>query len=222
LEDYASESEQIEQIRKWMKENGPSMLAGVLLAAAGIFGWGQWQHWQSSKLSNANIRYAQVIDALGKNDRAGAAKLADALRSDFARTAYADQADLAVARSLVEAEDLKGADARLATVVRETRDDALKLLARYRLARVQRAEGKADEAIKTLDAGPAAGFEAAFAELRGDIAADKGDSAQALKHYLAAAAGIADGLVNREALELKVTALGGTLPEPAPAAGVRP
>jgi predicted negative regulator of RcsB-dependent stress response len=59
LEDYASEKEQIEQIRKWFRDNGPSALAGIALAAAGIFGWSQWQHWQSSKLSNANIRYAQ-------------------------------------------------------------------------------------------------------------------------------------------------------------------
>jgi predicted negative regulator of RcsB-dependent stress response len=87
---------------------------------------------------------------------------------------------------------------------------------------VQRAEGKADDALRTLDAAPAAGFEAAFEEVRGDIAADRGDRTAALRHYTAAAAGIADGLVNREALELKVTALGGTLPEPAPAAGVRP
>lgn len=222
MEDYASEKEQIEQVRKWFRDNGPSALAGIALAAAGIFGWSQWQHWQSSKLANANIRYAQVVDALGKNDRAAAGKLADALRSDFARTAYADQADLAVARSLVEAEDLKGADARLETVVRETRDEALRVLARYRLARVQRAEGKADEALRTLDAAPAGGFEAAFEEVRGDIAADRGDRAAALRHYATAAAGIADGLVNREALELKVTALGGTLPEPAPAAGARP
>lgn len=218
MEEYVSESQQIEQLKRQVSENGPWLLAGVALSALAIVGYGQWKHWEESKLIRASARYTQVLDALGKNDRPGAVKLADGLRSDYARTAYADQADLAVARAEVEAEDLKSAEARLSTVVKDTKDDALRVLARYRLARVERALGKPEEAAKVMDSGPAGGFEAAFAELKGDLAADKGDRAGALKFYTSAAAGVGEGLVNRESLDLKMTALGGSLPaEPSPA-----
>jgi predicted negative regulator of RcsB-dependent stress response len=188
VEEYVSESQQIEQLKRQAAENGPWLLAGVALAALAVFGYGQWQRWQESKLLRASARYGQVLESLAKDDRPGAVKLADGLRADYARTPYADQADLAVARALVEADDLNAAETRLEAVVRDTTDDALRVLARYRLARVQRA-------------------------------ADRGDRGAAVKFYTTAAGGIADGLVSREALEMKLTALGAALPADATAGG---
>ena len=227
MEEYVSESQQIEQLKGWASEHGPWLLAGVAAVALGFGGYTQWQRWQESKSVRASDTYTQVLAALAKDDRGGAAKLADSLRAEYGRTPYPDQADLALARSYVEANQLGDADARLTLVVDHTKDTALRLLARYRLARVQRAEGHADAALKTLDAEPARGFDAAFAELRGDIAADKGDAAAALKAYQAAERVAADDLVNREVLELKIAALGGTpagdkAPADAPSAGVQP
>ena len=227
MEEYVSESQQIEQLKGWASSNGPWLLAGVAAVVVGFAGYNQWQRWQQSKSLRASETYTQVLSSLARDDRAGAAKLADSLRAGYAATPYADQADLALARAYVEGNQLPDADARLTLVVEHTKDDALRLLARYRLARVQRAEGHADAALKTLSAEPAQGFEAAFAEVRGDIAADKGDRAGALKAYQEAEAGAADDLVNREVLELKITALGGTpaadkVPAAAPAAGVSP
>lgn len=218
LEEYVSEAQQIEQLKGWTKENGPWMLAGVAIVALGFAGYQQWQRWQDSKSLRANESYTQVLNALAKGDRAGAAKLADALRADYERTPYADQADLALARAYVENNELGDADKHLALVVAHSRDAGLRLLARYRLARVQRAEGHPDDAIKTLSGEAPFGFAAAFAELRGDIAADRGDSAQALKAYQEAETAGTDGVVNREQLELKIAALGGTpADEPKPA-----
>lgn len=226
MEEYVSESQQIEQIKGWASANGPWLLAGVAIALIGFSGYTQWGRWQESKGIRANERYSQVLDALARNDRAGATKLADALRADYGRTPYPDQADLAVARAEVEANELPAAEARLGTVVGHTGDPALRLLARYRLARVQRAAGHADAALKTLDAEPARGFAAAFAELRGDIALDRGDRDAALKAYQAAEAGTHEELVNRELLDLKIAALGGTVAadpaEPAATGAVKP
>lgn len=210
MEEYVSESQQIEQLKGWATSNGPWLLAGVAAVVVGFGGYNQWQRWQQSKSLRASETYTQVLAALAHDDRAGAAKLADSLRAGYAGTPYADQADLALARAYVEANQLPEADARLSAVVDHTADDALRLLARYRLARVQRAEGHADAALKTLSAEPGQGFEAAFAEVRGDIAADRGDRDAALKAYQAAEAGAAEELVNREVLDLKIAALGGT------------
>lgn len=210
MEEYVSESQQIEQLKSWATLNGPWLLAGIAIVALGYGGYGQWQRWQESKGVRASESYTQVLNALSRDDRADATKLADALRADYGRTPYPDQADLALARAFVEANQLADAESRLRHVVEHSRDNALRLLARYRLARVQRAQGHPDEALKTLAAEPALGFEAAYAELRGDIAADRGDREAALKAYQAAEAGSNDDLVSHEVLDLKITALGGT------------
>ncbi len=213
MEEYESESQQIEQIKAWFSENGTSLVAGVALVLLAYAGYFQWGRWQDSKSLHAADRYNQVLETLAHNDRAGAIKLADSLRADAGASPYADQADLAVARASVEASDFSAAESRLTGVVDHTRDEALRVLARYRLARVQRAEGHPDAALKTLDAAPALGFAAAFAEVRGDIALDRGDRAEALKQYLAAAAVVGDGLVNHDVLDLKITSLGGSSPK---------
>ena len=219
LEDYVSETEQLQQLKSWATSNGPWMLAGIAVVVLGFGGYRQWQAWQESKATRASERYTQVLESLSKEDRAGAQKLADSLRADYAGSPYADQADLALARSLVESNRLPEAETRLVLVADHSKDEALRILARYRLARIQRAEGHVDAAEKTLAAGPGGGFEAAFAELKGDMAADRGDKAAALAAYKVAQAGEADGLVNRDVLELKIAALGG---EPAADAATAP
>ena len=79
-------------------------------------------------------------------------KIADGLVKDFGSSAYSDQANLAAARVQAENQQFDLAAARLREVMQHTRDDTLALIARARLARVQLAQGKPDEAIKTLDA----------------------------------------------------------------------
>ena len=40
---YASEEEQVQAIKKWGKENGPGIIAGLILGLGALFGWRYWQ-----------------------------------------------------------------------------------------------------------------------------------------------------------------------------------
>ena len=84
-----------------------------------------------------------------------------------------------------------------------TRDAELALIARLRLARVQLAQGKADDALKTLDAAKPGAFAARYAEVRGDALLAKGDRAGALKAYREARGGAASTL-DSGLLDLKI------------------
>ena len=68
------------------------------------------------------------------------------------------------------------------------KDDELKMVARLRLARVQSAQGKYDDALATLKVESAGEFAPRIADTRGDVLLAKGDRAGALKEYLAARA----------------------------------
>jgi len=183
VEEYLNEKEQWERVVAWLREQGPSVVAGVAVAAAVFGGWRYWQNHIQQRNLAAATRYEQVIDAFSHNDVNGGFRLADELVKTYPHTAYADQANLAVARIQVENKQLDPAAARLRQVLDSTGDAELALIARLRLARVQLAQGKADEALKTLDAVKPGAFAARYAEVRGDALLSKGDREGALKAY---------------------------------------
>ena len=183
MEEYLNEREQWERVLAWLREQGPWMLAGVAVALAVFGGWRYWQNRMQQRDLAAASGYEQVIDAFSRNDVSGGLQLADGLGKAFPGTAYADQANLAVARIQVENKQLEQAAARLQQVLASTKDTELALLVRLRLARVQLAQGKADEALKTLDAAKPGAFAARYAQVRGDALLAKGDRDAALKAY---------------------------------------
>lgn len=183
MEEYLNEREQWERVLAWVREQGPWILGGVAVAMAVFGGWRYWQNRVQQRDLAAAAHYGQVIDAFTRNDIAGGFRLADDLVKAFPNTAYADQANLAAARIQVESRQLEPAAARLQQVLASTRDAELALIARLRLARVQLAQGKADDALKTLDAAKPGAFAARYEEVRGDALLAKGDRDGALKAY---------------------------------------
>ncbi len=79
-----------------------------------------------------------------------ASTLLDELNREYAWTPYASLGTLIAARVQVEANELDKAAAGLKSVMDNAKDDELKMVARLRLARVQSAHGKNDEALATL------------------------------------------------------------------------
>ena len=183
MEEYLNEKEQWERVLAWLREQGPWILAGVAVAVAAFGGWRYWQNRVQQRNLAAASRYEQVIDAFSRNDVGGGVRLADELVKAFPSTVYADQANLAVARIQVESKQLDQAATRLQQALASTKDAELALIARLRLARVQLAQGKADDALKTLDAAKPGAFAARYAEVRDDALLAKGDRDGALKAY---------------------------------------
>jgi len=216
VDDYLSEREQIEQVRGWVREYLPWLAGAVLIAGAIVWGRPQFAAWQMRQSSAADEKYTAVLEALNKGDKAAAARIAAELKADYGRTPYADLASLAVSRFDVDSHDLDDAASRLEAVSTGARDEQLRVIARLRLARVQRAQGKLDLALATL-AAPPAGAAAAYADARGDVLADKGDRDGALAEWRAALADKSPGIVNRELIELKIAGIG-SAPAAQPAA----
>ena len=183
-EDYLDEREQWERLLAGLREQAPWMVAAVAVVAAAFGGWHYWQGRTEQRSLTAAARYNEMLAAFTRNDLTGGLNLVQ----EFKGSAYADQANLAAARVQTENQQLDGAAGRLKQVLQTTSDHGLALIARLRLARVQLAQGKADEAIKTLDAVDAGAFGARYAELRGDALLAKGDRAGALKQYRSARA----------------------------------
>jgi predicted negative regulator of RcsB-dependent stress response len=105
----------------------------------------------------------------------------------------------------VEAGDLDKAARELQDVAEHSKDSELATLARLRLARVQIAQKKADDALSTLNAVQPGAFAPRFHEVRGDAYFAKGDKANALKEYLSAKVSDLDRSFDNQGLDLKIS-----------------
>jgi predicted negative regulator of RcsB-dependent stress response len=183
VDEYLNEDEQWEMVRNWVRQNGVWLLAGVLLASGGLWGWRSWQAHREAMLLEASAQYRQVLAAMGRNDLPAVIAAADKLAAAHPHTGYADQAQLAAARMQVEDNQLPAALGRMQKVQSETRDEELKLMVRLRIARLQIEQNRLDDALATLNAAQPGAFASRYAEVRGDALLAKGDRNGALKAY---------------------------------------
>ncbi len=205
MDDFDGEKEQWEYLKGWIGQNGPWILAGVLVGSAAIWGWSAYKTHLDARARAASLQYEQLIDAYGRNDRTQAASLLAALERDHPGSAYVDQARLAAARMAVESKDLPSAVNGLRSVMTGTHDPELALVARLRLARVLLAQGESDAALATVRGAPSGtAFAPQFAEVRGDALLAKGDRAGALAAYREASAARNAGVVDAATLDLKI------------------
>jgi predicted negative regulator of RcsB-dependent stress response len=212
VDEYLSEREQAEQLRGWLRENWIWLVAGVALTLGGYYGYRWWEARQAERSFAAEQRFTAMLNALADNQRDEGLRLAGEVTGEFAGTPYADQATLVLARLDVDAGDFAQAETRLAGLAAGSDDPELRLVARLRLARVQLAQGRRDDALATLDAASQPAIEARIEELRGDVQLASGDKPAALASYRRAQAAAGEGatgvgLVDTELLGLKVDEL---------------
>lgn len=208
MDEYLSEKEQWEQLKGWLRANGIWIVSGVALAAIGIGGYRWWQARVDAEAVDASEKYETILTAFDKGDRTKALTLIGELSREHPSSPYNDQAQLAEARIYVQNGQLDKAVENLKGVMQRTGDPQLALAARLRLARVQLAQSKPDDALATLNAAKETGeFEGRYQEARGDIHLARGDKAAALKEYQAARDGAARGTVDADLLELKINEL---------------
>ena len=207
-----SEAEQMERAKGWLKTNGIWIIAGIAIGAGGLGAVRWYEERRNAQAETASARYEELVDAFTRNDKARGMTLLDQLNREYAWTPYASLGTLIAARVQVEANELDKAAASLKTVVDTAKDDEIKMIARLRLARVQAALGKYDDALATLKVESAGEFAPRIADTRGDVLLAKGDRAGALKEYLAARTSEDNRVLDTELLDLKIRDLGGTPP----------
>ena len=211
MSDY-SEAEQLEQAKSWLKANAIWIIAGIAIGAGGLGGWRWYQERRDTQAEAASARYEELVDAFSRRDNVRGTTLLEELNREYAWTPYASLGTLIAARVQVEANELDKAAASLKSVMDTAKDDELKMVARLRLARVQSALGKHDEALNLLKVDNPGEFAPRLADARGDVLLAKGDRDGALREYTAARASGNDGRIDVDMLDLKIRDLGGTPP----------
>lgn len=220
-EDYLTDDEQVEHVKRVVAENWAWVAGGIALGAALIFGYRYYDAHQNDRALRAAAQFDDMAAALQRNDLAKSQQIADGIIKDFPSSPYADQAQMVIARLAVDGGQPANAVPPLTEVMTHSKDLELRHVARLRLARVLIDQGKPDDALKALAEDTSWGAFAARAhEVRGDAFYAKKDIKSVLTEYQAALLGGVSGGADTELLQLKIADLGA--PGPAPALTMAP
>jgi len=200
--------EQSERVKGWLAENGSAIVLGLALAFGSLFGFKQWQLWEQNKDRQASAEYQQMLDYLAEDNLDAAVANYETLKTDFKGAAYTALASLHMAKARVEAGQAELAVSLLEYAMNNGTPKPVRNIARVRLARVKVALGETDQALELQDKAPSTdGFEASFAEIRGDVARKAGEYSRAADFYSKALEMLEQGTGDRAYLEVKLQAM---------------
>jgi predicted negative regulator of RcsB-dependent stress response len=205
-EEYLTDDEQLEAVKRAFTEYAPWILGGVVLGVGGWFGIQYYRSHQNALAMQAAEQFSQMTAALQLNDPQKSLQIAEGLIKNFPSSPYADQAQLTIARIDIDSGKAADAVAPLTHVMNESKDSELKQVARLRLARVLIDQGKPDDAIKTLGSGTPGSFAGRYHAVHGDALYAKKDIPGAIAEYNMALS-TSDGGADAAMLQLKLADL---------------
>ena len=186
MDDYLSEDEKVEALRKWWSENGKFIIAGIGLGVLGLIGWNRYQANLEKTAASGSVVYERLLDAVGRGDSDVAIASQDELDRDFSSTPYPAQGLLAMARLHLDNGQPESARDALRELIETDAPREILLVGRLRLARVLLYLDRPDEALVTIDGVDPGSFRSRYDEVRGDIEVAKGDTEAARQAYQAA------------------------------------
>lgn len=202
------EQEQLETLKSWWKDNGTTITVLMAVLVIGVVGWRGLQYYQSKQAHNAATLFQQFTEQLETKDAKRVNDAAAALTDKYSTTLYASKAALAAALVNEQSKNLPQAKIQLTWVIEHSKESGLKDVARLRLAAVLLDEKKYADALKQLEGEHPAAFAALYADLKGDVFAAQGKTAEAQAAYKLAFDKTDEKSNYRSLIEIKLDGLG--------------
>ncbi|MGB2427290.1 MAG: YfgM family protein [Alteromonas sp.] len=203
MEQFATEEQQVEAIKRFWKENGIAIMVGAVIGLGALWGWQYYSDSQLAAKEAASQGYQEVVENLQADD--GIVR-AEAFLANHQSSGYAAMTALVLAAQEVENNNLEAALGHLQTAV-QSKDGSLQNVAKMRLARVQLAMNEAQAALDSVAKIDAEAFTAQVEEIKGDAYVMLADFTNARLAYSAAVeADSANRIVKMKLDNLAITA----------------
>ena len=183
MNDYVTDDEQVERIKKWWSDNGNSVIAGLVIGVGGLFGWRYWVDYNARIAAEASSHFTVMTQSLEMGQHSEAINEANLILDEYSSSAYANLARLALAKAFIEQGDFVKAEQQFKLLISSKPEQSIEMLTRKRLSMVLMQQDKLNEALSELEVDYPKEFTAAFEELKGDILARQGNEANAKEAY---------------------------------------
>jgi len=128
------EQEQLAELKHFWNNWG-NLISGVLIVVLGAYAaWNGWQYWQRQQALKAAVLYDEVERAIQAQDMGRLERSMSDIKDRFGSTTYAHQAALLAARIQSDKGQTEAARGWLAWVAADAPEQALRDIARLRLA----------------------------------------------------------------------------------------
>lgn len=207
MDQYLTEEQQVELLKRLWKEYGLAVLTGVALAVMIVFGWRFYQTYRVEQRQQASMIYEHMMISLINHQYDEADNQAKILRSHFHDTPYSTIAALTTAKIAVDRGNTVMAIRMLRWASAHGQGNAFRQTARIRLARVYLDQKKPNQALNILESIDDAAFMPLVDETKGDAYVQLGSILQAQTAYNRALAALPDTALNRPLVEMKLADL---------------
>ncbi len=204
MNNFATDEERVEALKKWWKDNGMSLVFGVVIGLAAVFGWRYWVSYKQTRSEAASLTTMNMLAGLNRMKPDVAIRHGEQIRKDFGSTPYAVFAAMGMAKVKLRQGDHKSAIGYLQWALQHSDTEALKHVARIRLIRVLIDKGELKQAMTLIESAQPGRFLAAYEEQRGNILARQGKRDEALKAWQRALKALPADARIRAVLQMKI------------------
>ena len=180
---YMTEAEQLAILKKWWQRYQLPITIVVSMFLLCFSGVKYWNMHKAKVQQQASVAYENMMASLARHDSKSLHAYANQLITSHRGTVYADTAQLTLAKWYVQKKKYELARKALHQVIQHTHIAALSDIARIRMARIYLAEKSYDEALNQLLQISNSLYMPLINQIRGDIFAAKGQTAQARIYY---------------------------------------
>ena len=212
------EQEQLDALKAFWNKQGNLITWTLVLVLAAFAGWNGWQWYQRDQAVKAGAMFDELDRAARAGDAERVGRVFGDLKERYPRTAFAQQGGLLAAKTQFDKGQADAAKATLVWVADNAIEEEMRTVARLRLAALQSEAKQYDEALKTLAAAKAPGFEGLVEDRRGDVLLAQGKAVEARTAYQAAYKAMGERVDYRRLIEAKMIALGAVPEAPGAAA----
>jgi predicted negative regulator of RcsB-dependent stress response len=167
MEQYETEEQQVEAIKRFWKENGVAIIVGAVLGLGGLYGWRYYNEQKIIGQEYASAAYEKTTQELLKTE--SGFSQAQAYIDDNSNTGYALLMAFKLAQQAIERKDLVEAAKHLSFAASKAQNSSIEAIANLRLARVQLEQEQLEQTLLSLDKVTDKAFSAQRQEIKGDV-----------------------------------------------------
>lgn len=201
---YKTEEEQIDDLKRWIKSYGPSIVMGIVLAIALLYGWRYWNSYHHNRAVKASVLYQQAVDAYQTKSSDLLTNSVATLQSKYPKSPYASYAVFLQVKVAADQQDYTTAEEKLDWIIHHSHDKNIKAMAELRLGSILTADQQEELAIKTLESIKVPAFEGLAHIKIADAYLALGDANNAKINYEAASKLLPDASNTMPTLAVKL------------------